>query len=166
MRAAGAVAASSLLSTAACYVPGGLGARYGAGLAFGALVLAPRAAALRARGFALLASLAIYRGAVFAADALHTGARWPAELACAFSGALGALLLALAARRLLGPRPRPAAAGIAALVGAAAGASIGHAFEVPDTSPLLPACLLVGYALWQFGFAGAHAWLRAAPGPG
>jgi hypothetical protein len=157
---------AGLLSYLACRLPeplGGFGTDWGAGLIFGALALAPLAPlAPQGRSWArraglVAASALVYRGAVWLAVELAAEHRWPEVAACALAGALGAPLLAFAARPLLGGRSHLGDHLFALIAGAAGGALIGVATMGSDESWLrfdLP--LLAGFVVWQVGWAAAH----------
>ncbi len=161
-RALGLAALAGVASYAACFLPDGVGARWGAGLAFGALVLAPCLRATRDRGLVILLSIAVYRAAVWLADRLHVDAGWPALLACSLAGAGGALMLALASRALPGLVSGARGTALAAGIGALAGALIGLAVDAPDGSLRLHLLLLAGFVVWQVGYTAAQ---RLHPAP-
>jgi len=155
---------SGVLSYAACFVLEPAGTRWGAGVVFGLLVLGPsQRRGARFGGLAVL-STAVYRAAVWSAQQLHTENGVPAAAACALAGAAGAALLALGSAALI---QRPAdirATGFGAALGAAGGALIGVALEMPDGSFALHGLLLGGFVVWQVGYAAAHrlpSWSRA-----
>jgi hypothetical protein len=136
---------------------GAVGIDWGAGLLFGALVLAPQGRSWIRRAGLLAASALVYRGAVWLAVALAAEGDWPEVLACALAGALGAPLLAFAAGPLLGRRARPGRHLAALIAGAAGGALIGVATLGPDEELLrLDLPMLAGYVVWQVGWAAAH----------
>lgn len=150
------VSLSAVLSYAACFVLEPLGTRWGAGVVFGLLVLAP-SERRRARfaGLAVL-SAAVYRTAVWSAQHLHTESGVPAAVACALAGAGGAVLLALGSAAVVQRPAAMRATGIGAALGTAGGVLIGLAVNMPDGSLALHGLLLGGFAVWQIGYAAAH----------
>ena len=160
-------AVAGLLSYLACLLPesyGGVGTNWGAGLIFGALVLAPQGRSWARRAGLVVASVLVYRGAVWVAVELASEHRWPEITACALAGVLAAPLLAFAVQPLLARRPRLTAHLLALIAGAAGGALIGFATSGPDDQVLrfhLP--LLAGYVVWQVGWAAAYGPRSAGP---
>jgi hypothetical protein len=152
-------ALSGLLSYAACYVPD-QGARWGAGAAFGLLVLAPSQRDLP-RFVALVAlSVAVYRVAVWLAVWLVTDTPVPPVAACGLAGVLGAVALSLGAGVVLGSAPRRGARVRAAAWGAVGGVLIGVAVDAPDEALAQSLLLLAGFVVWQVGYTVSH---RLAP---
>jgi hypothetical protein len=138
---------------------------WGAGLVFGALVLAPAGRSWERRAGLLLASALVYRGAVWAAVELATDLGWAEIAACGLAGALAAPLLALASRPLLDGPSRLADHLAALAAGAVGGALVGVAMSGSDERWLhLDLPLLAGLLTWQVGWAASH--LRHRPGRG
>ena len=160
-RALALAALSGVASYAACFLPGGFGARWGAGLLFGALVLVPCLAATRDRILAIVLSTAVYRAAVWLADRLHVAAGWHAVLACSLAGAIGAVALSLGSRTALRLASGPREMAQATAIGAGAGALIGLCIDAPDGSLRLHVLLLAGFVVWQVGYTAAQ---RLRPG--
>jgi hypothetical protein len=153
-------ALSGFLSYVAFRVPSSAGGRWGAGIAFGLLVLGPtgRGPARFAALFAL--SVAVYRVAVWLATTLYVEASVPAVVACGLAGVLGAVAVSAgAAASGRAPLDRGATARAAAF-GLAGGVLIGLCLAFDDESPLQHALLLGGYLVWQMGYTAAH---RLAP---
>ena len=160
-----AAAISGILSYAACLVTEGLGARWGAGLVFGALVLAPSRRETRDRVVAIALSAAVYRAAFWLADRLHVDASWPVVVACALAGVLGAVALSIGSSVAFRTRADARATAWAAAAGAVAGAVIGVGIEAPDESLAQRLLLLTGFVAWQLGYTVAHRlrpWSRQA----
>lgn len=155
-RALALAAVSGGVSYAACFLPDGFGARWGAGIVFGALVLAPSLRGTRDRIAALVLSTAVYRAAVWLAQELHVAASWPAVVACALAGAAGAIALSLAASAALHSQTTARARAGAAAIGAGAGALIGLGIDAPDEALIQRLLLLAGFVAWQVGYTAAH----------
>ena len=153
-------AVAGLISFLACLLPesfGGVGTNWGAGVIFGLLVLAPQGRSWARRAGLFLASVLVYRGAVWLAVALAAERHWSEIAACALAGVLAAPLLAFGAQLLLAGRPRLTAHLLALIAGAAGGALTGFAASGPDDQVLrfhLP--LLAGFVVWQVGWAAAY----------
>jgi hypothetical protein len=156
-------ALSGGLSYAACFVGDGLGTRWGAGLVFGALVLAPSFSGVRQRVLLGIESVLVYRAAVSLATRLYVEASWSGAAGCALAGALGALALSLAAGATLRTRPGPGRTALATLVGSVGGVLIGLRVDASDDAALPQLLLLSGFVVWQVGYAAAHG-LRPAWG--
>lgn len=157
-------ALSGAVSYAACFLPDfgvdGFGTRWGAGLVFGVLVLAPSLRATRERVVAILLSTAVYRAAVALADQLHVAAGWHAVLACAFAGASGAIALSIGSRAALRLASGARETALAAIAGAGAGVLIGLCIDAPDESRWQRLLLFAGFVAWQVGYTAA---LRLRP---
>jgi hypothetical protein len=152
-------ALSGSLSYAACHVPD-WGTQWGAGVAFGLLVLGPTQRSA-ARFLALAAlSVAVYRAAVWLAVQLVSDTPVPAVAACAFAGVLGAAALSLGASAVTRAGIDRGAAARAAAWGALGGALIGFAVNAPDGSLAQIGPLLAGFVVWQVGYTVSH---RLAP---
>jgi hypothetical protein len=155
-----AAAASGILSYAAGVVPepfSGHGLFWGAGLFFGALVLAPGARAWWRRIALVAVSVLVYRVAVWFAMALVTTSDWPEVAACAAAGAVAAPVLRLVTRLFQGGRPRLRPHLLAAAAGAGGGLLIGVAMGSGEEDLLrLHLSLLAGYLVWQLGYAATH----------
>ncbi len=153
-------AASGVLSYLAGVLPepyDGLGLNWGAGLLFGALVLAPGARGWWHRIAAVIVSALVYRAAVWLATTLVVETPWPEVAACLAAGALAAPVLRLATQPLLGGRSSLGRHLAALAAGAAGGALIGVAVTGSNEGTLaLHLPLLAGYLVWQFGYAAAH----------
>ncbi len=149
-------ALSGALSYAVCFLIEGAGPRWGAGILFGLLVLGPtQRRAGRFAGLAVL-SIAVYRAAVWVAQQLHAESRVPAALACALAGAAGAIGLALGTAAIAKTPAALRGTALAAVLGAASGALIGLAVDVPEGSPALHPLLFAGYVGWQVGYCASH----------
>jgi hypothetical protein len=155
-RALAVAAVAGGLSFGACFVGDGVGARWGAGLVFGALVLAPSQRGTRNQVIAIALSTAVYRAAVWLAHQLHVDASWHAVLACVLAGVAGAAVLSLSASAVLRARSNPRATILAATIGGAAGALIGFGIDAPDESAIQNWLLLAGFVTWQLGYTAAH----------
>ena len=160
-------AVAGLLSFLACLLPeafGGVGTNWGAGVIFGALALAPQGRSWARRTGLFLASVLVYRGAVWVAVALAAERHWPEIAACALAGVVAAPLLAAGAQLLLARRPRLTSHVLGLIAGAVGGALIGFAASGPDDQILrfhLP--LLAGFVVWQVGWAAAYGPRSAGP---
>lgn len=152
---------SGVLSWAAIFLPESIGTRWGAGVLFGVLVLAPTRRTTSERVALVAVSALAYRIAVWIAQTLHTEAEWSAEAACALAGAAGVLLVSLGTSAALRAAPVLASIAKAAVPGVAAGVLIGIAVEADDDSIAQHALLIGGYVAWQVGYAAAH---HLAPG--
>ena len=148
------------LSYAATYLPDSLGVRWGAGIVFGVLVLAPSQRGTRNRVALLAVSALAYRAAVWIAETLHTEAGWPAIGACVLAGAAGVLFVSLGSSAVLRTRADLRAIGLASIAGALSGVAIGVCVDATDESLAQQVLLLAGYVVWQVGYAAAH---RLAP---
>jgi hypothetical protein len=158
-RALALAALSGALSYAACYVPDH-GSAWGAGLAFGLLVLAPTRREMP-RFLALLAlSVAVYRAAVWLAVTLVVETPVPAWAACGLAGVGGAAALSLAAGAVAGSGAERGALLRALAWGAVGGVLIGVAVDAEDESLLQKLVLLAGFVVWQVGYTASH---RLAP---
>jgi hypothetical protein len=152
-----AVAAlSGVLSYAVCFLVEGAGVRWGAGIVFGLLVLGPsQRRAGRFAGLAML-SIAVYRAAVWIAQQLHTEGGVAAVLACALAGAAGAVVLALGTAAIGKTPAALRATALGAVLGAASGALIGFAVDLPEGSLALHPLVFAGYVGWQVGYLVSH----------
>jgi hypothetical protein len=133
------------------------GVDWGAGVVFGALVLAPAVRSWWRRAGLVVASALVYRGAVGLAVLLAAGSSWPEVAACVAAGAVAAPVLALVALPLAGRRSSLGRHQLALAAGAVGGALIGIAVSGSDELVLrfdLP--LAAGYLAWQVGWAAAH----------
>jgi hypothetical protein len=158
-RALAAAALSGLLSYAACFVPDH-GSEWGAGIAFGLLVLGPTGRDAR-RFLALAAlSIAVYRAAVWLAVRLVMDTPAPAVVACGLAGVLGAAALSAGAGALTGAARERGALLRSLAWGAAGGVLIGLAVDADDESRGQQLLLLAGFVVWQVGYTAAH---RLAP---
>lgn len=147
---------SGALSYASTYVPDSWGVRWGAGLVFGVLVLAPGHRD-RVRAASLVAlSAVVYRGAVWLAQTLYGGTVASGIAVCALSGVLGAVALSLGSSALLRRPVAGRAILLASLTGALGGVSIGLCVNGSDESISQQVLLLAGYVIWQVGYAAAH----------
>jgi hypothetical protein len=153
-------AVSGVLSYVAGVLPEpyvGLGLSWGAGLLFGALVLAPGARSWWRRIAVVVASVLVYRAAVWLATVLVVETPWPEIPACQVAGAVAAPVLRLATQPLLGGRSSLGRHLVALATGATGGVLIGVAVTGSNEGLLgLPLPLLAGYLVWQFGYAAAH----------
>jgi hypothetical protein len=159
-------ALSGGLSYAVCFVGEGIGTRWGAGLLFGALVLAPSVAGVRQRALLGIESVLVYRGAVSLATRLYVDASWSGAAGCALAGALGALALSLAAAATLRSRPGLRPTLLATLLGSVGGLLIGLRVDGSDDAALPQLLLLSGFVVWQVGYAAAHGLRPAWAGRG
>jgi hypothetical protein len=155
-RGIAAAAVSGALSYASCFVGNGVGTDWGAGLWFGALVLAPGARGPGRRALLVALSVAVYRAAVWMAQGLYVDVSWPAVTSCALAGAAGALALPPGASALLGARAGGRAVALGTACGAGAGVLIGASVVAPDESLVQKLLLLAGFVAWQVGYAAAH----------
>lgn len=151
---------SGALSYASTYLPDSLGVRWGAGVAFGVLVLAPSRSGTPLRVALVALSALAYRAAVWLAETLYVDADWPAVAACGVAGIAGVLLVSLGTSAIVRARPDLRAIALAAIPGVLAGVLIGVCVEAEDESIGQQALLLAGYVTWQVGYAAAH---RLAP---
>jgi hypothetical protein len=151
---------SGVLSWAAIFLPESAGTRWGAGVLFGLLVLAPTRRDPAQRVALIAVSALVYRIAVWIAQELHTEAGWPGVVACALAGVAGVLMLAFGASAASRTLPSLREIAKAALPGVAGGALIGLAVGATDESIAQHALLIGGYVTWQVGYAAAH---RLAP---
>jgi hypothetical protein len=152
-------ALSGLLSYAACYIPD-WGTQWGAGIAFGLLVLGPTQRDASSFAAVVALSTAVYRVAVWIAVRLTVDTPVPAIAACMLAGALGAVALSFGAGTVRGGGFENPALRLAAIWGAVAGALIGIAVDVPEESIFLDVFLLAGFVAWQVGYTVSH---RLAP---
>lgn len=156
---------SGLLSWAAIFLPASIGTRWGAGVLFGVLVLAPTRRETRERVALVAVSALAYRIAVWIAQTLHTEHDWSAQSACALAGVAGVLLVSLGTSAASRAAPALASIAKAAVPGVAAGVLIGLAVDAADESISQHALLAGGYVAWQLGYAAAHHLAPSARAP-
>lgn len=154
--------ASGLLSWAATFLPESIGLRWGAGVIFGLVVLAPSRRETTQRIAWVALSAVAYRAAVWLAQELHTEADWPAVASCALAGIAGVGVVSLGTSAVARARADLHALARAALPGVLAGVLIGLAVEADDASIAQHALLAAGYVTWQVGYTAAH---RLTPWP-
>lgn len=155
-----AAAASGVLSYVAGVLPepfAGAGITWAAGLLFGVLVLAPGARSWWRRIAVVIASVLVYRAAVWLAMTLVVETPWPEIAACQVAGAGAGPVLRLATQPPLGGRSSPHRRLVALATGTAGGSLIGVAVSGSNEGALgLHLPLLAGYLVWQLGYVAAY----------
>ena len=151
---------AGVLSYAATFLPDSIGVRWGAGVIFGALVLAPSHPDPTRRVALIALSAGAYRSAVWLAQTLYSGSFASALASCAAAGVFGVLVVAIGTSLLAKSAVDRRALAKASVSGAIAGVLIGLCVRADDESVGQQAFLLAGYVVWQVGYAAAH---RLAP---
>jgi hypothetical protein len=157
--AVGAVA--GLLSSAACFLPGGQGSQWAPGLIFGVLVLAPSYSGAARRALLVIASALVYRAAVWLASTLYVNfSTWeggPHIPSCTLAGGLGALALAVLVSLITSAPLDRRATRRSVVVGAVAGAFLDGYFALADQQRLVEyAAVAACFVLWQASYPALH----------
>ena len=152
---------SGVLSYAATFLPESIGVRWGAGVIFGALVLAPSHPDPTRRVALIALSAGAYRLAVWLAQTLYAGTLASALFSCALAGVFGVLVVSIGTSLLSRSPVDRRALVSASIAGAIAGLLIGICVRADDESVWQQAALLAGYVVWQVGYTASH---RLAPG--
>ncbi|MBS1216338.1 MAG: hypothetical protein H6R20_1312 [Proteobacteria bacterium] len=147
---------AGMLSYASTYLPDSIGVRWGAGVLFGLMVLAPTQRDIGRRVALVAISTIAYRAAVWIAQELHTEVGWPVVASCALAGVFGVLVVSLGTSALLRARADLRAIALASIAGVISGVLIGLCVEAEDESLGQQALLLGGYVVWQMGYTAAH----------